>query len=50
MLNYLEIQLKEKTVESMTLLTNRNIPAEHFYKNNGFDEIERLVFLYKEIK
>ena len=50
MLNYLEIQLKEKSVESMTLLTNRNIPAEHFYKNNGFDEIERLVFLYKEIK
>ncbi|WP_342576064.1 GNAT family N-acetyltransferase [Solibacillus sp. FSL K6-1781] len=50
MLNYLEIQLKEKSVELMTLLTNRNIPAEHFYKNNGFDEIERLVFLYKEIK
>ena len=50
MLNYLEIQLKEKSVESMTLLTNRNIPAEQFYKNNGFEEIERLVFLYKEIK
>lgn len=49
MLNYLEIQLKARSVESMTLLTNRNIPAEQFYKNNGFEEIERLVFLYKEI-
>lgn len=50
MLNHLEIQLKDKSVQSMTLLTNRNIPAEQFYKNNGFEEIERLVFLYKEIK
>lgn len=50
MLNHLESQLKDQSVESMTLLTNRDIPAERFYKNNGFEEIERLVFLYKEIK
>ena len=37
-------------ISNVTLLTNRGIPAEVFYKKNGFEEIERLIFLRKKIK
>lgn len=36
-------------ISHLTLLTDRGIPAEAFYKKNGFAEIERLVFLSKKI-
>lgn len=39
----------DSTVKNITLLTDRGIPAEEFYKKNGFEEIERLVFLCKNI-
>ncbi|MGN7478279.1 GNAT family N-acetyltransferase [Solibacillus silvestris] len=50
MLQELEKHLQAKSIDNIALLTNRNIPAEQFYKNNGFEEIERLVFLHKEIE
>lgn len=48
MLNYLAEELKSEGIENMTLLTNRDIPAEQFYKKNGFEEIERIIFLSKK--
>lgn len=50
LIHFLEIHLKSEGIESITLLTNRGIPAEKFYVKNGFKEIERLIFLYKNIK
>jgi len=37
------------TISNISLLTDRGIPAENFYKKNGFIEIERLVFLSKGV-
>ncbi|WP_237086933.1 GNAT family N-acetyltransferase [Paenibacillus ihbetae] len=50
MLQFLERELTASGVSNMTLLTNRNIPAESFYKRNGFNEIDRLVFMSKDLK
>lgn len=50
MLNYLENILKDEEIERITLLTDKGIPAEAFYKKKGFIEIERLLFMNKEIK
>ena len=49
LLNYL-IKSLGNNISNITLLTDRGIPAEAFYKKNGFREIERLVFLSKNIK
>lgn len=50
LLNYLIKELDNLNISNITLLTDRGIPAEEFYKNNGFEEIERIVFLHKNIK
>lgn len=50
LLDYLIKELRNRNIYNMTLLTDRGIPAEKFYKNNGFEEIERLIFLYKSTK
>ncbi|OAB38359.1 GCN5 family acetyltransferase [Paenibacillus glacialis] len=50
LINYIEGDLIHAGIENITLLTNREIPAEEFYKKNGFNEIERLIFLHKRIK
>ena len=47
LLDYLIKSLENTT--NITLLTDRGIPAEAFYKKNGFKEIERLIFLSKNI-
>ncbi|WP_110930150.1 GNAT family N-acetyltransferase [Paenibacillus bouchesdurhonensis] len=49
MLRYLESTLACKGIENMVLLTNRGIPAEDFYRKNGFGEISRIIFLDKGI-
>lgn len=49
LLNYLIKEL-DHNISNITLLTDRGIPAEAFYKKNGFEEIERLVFLSKNLK
>lgn len=50
LIKYLESRLISEGVENITLLTNRGIPAEEFYKKNGFNIVDRIIFLYKKIK
>ncbi|MGG4266731.1 GNAT family N-acetyltransferase [Peribacillus simplex] len=50
LLKFLMKELDLERVSNISLLTNRGIPAEAFYKKNGFTEINRLMFLSKEIK
>lgn len=49
MFAFLEEQLTAEGVKGMALLTDRGIPAEAFYLKNGFEEIERIVFLAKDL-
>ncbi|MEC1261039.1 GNAT family N-acetyltransferase [Bacillus swezeyi] len=49
LLHYLIEEMKESDITNISLLTDRGIPAEEFYKKNGFEEIERLVFLSRAI-
>ncbi|SDC93142.1 Ribosomal protein S18 acetylase RimI [Terribacillus halophilus] len=41
--------LKTADTKTITLLTDRGLPAETFYKRNGFQEIERIMFLSREV-
>lgn len=50
LLKSLHEKLEAEKVASVSLLTDRGIPAEAFYKNNGFEEIERLVYLSREVR
>lgn len=47
--NLLE-KLEAENIATVSLLTDRGIPAEAFYKKNGFEEIERLVYLSREVR
>ncbi|MDN4524096.1 GNAT family N-acetyltransferase [Fictibacillus fluitans] len=49
LLNQLSKEISSSPITNISLLTDRGIPAEEFYKKNGFKEIERLVFLSKGI-
>lgn len=50
MFESLERELLERNIKVITLLTDRDVPAEKFYKKNGFFEINRIVFFAKNIK
>ena len=50
MMEYLIKKLETDGVSTITLLTDRGIPAEDFYKKHGFTEIERLMFLSRAVK
>lgn len=50
LLNHLIKELNHSNISNIILLTDRGIPAEEFYKKNGFKEIERIIFLHKYIK
>lgn len=50
LLKSLHEKLEAEKVASVSLLTDRGIPAEAFYKKNGFEEIERLVYLSREVR
>lgn len=50
LLNHLIKELDNNKINNIVLLTDRGIPAEEFYKKNGFEEIERIIFLHKNIK
>ncbi|WP_057490954.1 GNAT family N-acetyltransferase [Streptococcus orisasini] len=41
--------LEGRNVDNFALLTDRGMPAEEFYKKNGFKEIERLVFYSRDL-
>ncbi|MNG37505.1 putative acetyltransferase [compost metagenome] len=45
----LERELLVRGIKAITLLTDRDVPAEKFYKKNGFFEVSRLAFLAKNI-
>ncbi|WP_274309822.1 GNAT family N-acetyltransferase [Solibacillus daqui] len=49
LLNQLVNELAPHAIQNITLLTDRGIPAEAFYKKNGFEEIERIIFLSKDL-
>ncbi|WP_040984474.1 GNAT family N-acetyltransferase [Oceanobacillus jeddahense] len=49
LINDLINKLDSNTITTISLLTDRGIPAEDFYKRNGFKEIERLVFLSRDV-
>lgn len=49
LMRFLIEKLESDEISNVTLLTDRGIPAEVFYKKNGFTEIDRLVFLNKNL-
>lgn len=49
LLTYLLKELRSKNISNLSLLTNRGIPAEAFYKKNEFTEMERLIFLNRDV-
>ncbi|GGP08105.1 GNAT family N-acetyltransferase [Oceanobacillus neutriphilus] len=49
LMDYLKKVIGSNGVATISLLTDRGIPAEEFYKRNGFKEIERLVFLSSDV-
>ncbi|WP_078433807.1 GNAT family N-acetyltransferase [Metabacillus halosaccharovorans] len=49
MMNDLIKELEKDGVSMISLLTDRGIPAEDFYKKHGFSEIDRLVFLSRSM-
>lgn len=49
-LQFAESSLLKEGIGNITLLTDRNIPAEQFYKKNGFEGVDRLVFMHKRLK
>lgn len=50
LLRFLEETLKNEGVQRITLLTERGIAAESFYMKNEFRVVDRLIFMYKELK
>ena len=49
MMKYLIKELELDGVRTISLLTDRGMPAEDFYKKHGFSEIERLMFLSRGV-
>lgn len=49
LLEQLIMELEGAKITNFALLTDRGVPAEEFYKKNGFQEIERLVFYSREL-
>lgn len=43
-----EEYIREKKLAGLTLCTNRYAPAPNFYRKNGFNDNEAIVFMYKE--
>lgn len=49
LLEQLIMELEGAKITNFALLTDHGVPAEEFYKKNGFQEIERLVFYSREL-
>lgn len=49
LLQQVEKYIKTKGLAGMTLLTNKYAPAPKFYKKNGFEECEHIIYMCKEI-
>ncbi|KKI90528.1 GCN5 family acetyltransferase [Bacillus sp. SA1-12] len=50
LMKFLIEELESDGVRTISLLTDRGIPAEDFYKKHGFSEFERLMFLSRSVK
>lgn len=46
-LECIEVDIKEKGMNAIILMTDRGFPSEKFYKKNGFKECEEIIFLAK---
>lgn len=42
--------LRTEGIRAVWLMTEKNIPAYHFYKKNGFNEVEKNILFWKCIK
>lgn len=49
LLNAVEEYIAENNLAGMTLSTNKYAPAPLFYKKNGFDDCEHVLFMAKEV-
>ena len=49
-LQEIEKQVKEKNIKTLFLQTDRTIPAYHFYQKKGFETVDDLITLVKNIK
>ncbi len=49
LLQQVEKYIKTKGLAGMTLLTNKYAPAPKFYKKNGFEECEHIIYMCKEV-
>lgn len=49
LLDSLAKTLKEQHIQRINLLTNRDVPANTFYNNKGFETLDNLIFLNKEL-
>ena len=49
LINAVENYVKEHNLAGLTLSTNRFAPAPNFYKKNGFEDAEHILFMYKVI-
>lgn len=47
LIEYLEEYVREHALAGITLLTNKYTPAPDFYRKNGFDQAEHVIFMYK---
>lgn len=49
LLENIEVYIKHKGIHDIFLQTERNVPAYHFYKRNGFSELENHVSFFKNL-
>ena len=49
LLNTVEEYVKKHGLAGMTLSTNKYAPAPKFYKKNGFENCEHVIFMAKEM-
>lgn len=49
LINSAEEYVKEHGLAGLTLCTNKYAPAPNFYRKNGFEDNEIIMFMYKEI-
>ncbi|AIF65635.1 GCN5 family acetyltransferase [Terribacillus saccharophilus] len=45
----MEYLVETTDADMISLLTDRGLPAENFYKRNGFKEIERIMFMSRDV-
>ena len=50
LINAAEEYVKEHKLAGLTLCTNKYAPAPNFYRKNGFNDNEFIMFMYKEMQ